>query len=93
MPHEISWEGRGVWWRFYGSVPLEEIQKVDSDFNADPRFDDQRYLIIDFCGAERIKLPEREVEIFAAMDRAAAGSNPYLKIAIVYVVKRICAKS
>jgi len=89
VPHEISWEERGVWWRFYGNVPLEEIQKVDSDFDGDPRFDNQKYVIVDFSGTERIELPEEEVELFAAMDRAAAGSNPYLHIAIVAKTEEI----
>jgi hypothetical protein len=83
MAHDVSWEERGVWFRFYGDVPFEEIHKAYSGFNGDSRFDTQRYLIVDFSGAEKIVFPEEEMKNIVAMDTIAALSNPYLNAAMV----------
>jgi hypothetical protein len=89
MPHEVTWEKRGVWFRFYGDVPFEEIEKAYGGFNADSRFDNQRYLIVDFSDAGKMVFPKEEMEDIIAMDKIAAQTNPYLNAAMVAKIPEI----
>jgi|SaaInlStandDraft_7_1057024.scaffolds.fasta_scaffold107576_1 hypothetical protein len=89
MPHEVTWEKRDVWFRFYGDVQFKEIEKAYGGFNADSRFDNQRYLIVDFSDVEKMEFPKEEMEDIVAMDKIAAQTNPYLNAAMVAKIAEI----
>jgi len=89
MSNEILWEEQGACWRFYGNVSLQDIQKIHSAFFGDARFDDQKYLIVDFGGAEKVDVSKDEPVVFAAIDTVAAKSNPYMHLAVVAKTKEI----
>jgi hypothetical protein len=57
----------------------EEFHQINHDHQADPRWDSLRFLIADFRDVISIDLPEEEVMLIQAMDKAAAQSNPYLR--------------
>ena len=61
----------------------EELPQVNFDNQGDPRWDDLRYLIADFKNVISIVLPEEEIIVVQAIDKAEAISNPYLKIASI----------
>jgi len=58
-------------------------------FYGDPIFDKMHYIIADFLDADQFDITEEQVEEIAALDRAAAMSNPRMKVAIVASEKHI----
>jgi len=83
MPCKVTWKDNGLVWELSGDISTEEFHKINSDQYGDPRWDDLRYLIVDFRNVKSIDLPEEEIVVIQAMDKAAALSNPYLKIASI----------
>ena len=83
MPYTTIWKDKGVCWTFHGTVTGKEILQCDLDIYGDERFDCLRYQIADFSGAEGFELNEFEVKKIAYLDKAAAATNPEIKVAIV----------
>lgn len=82
MAHTTSWEPRGIVVEYRDQVTDLEVQRVVTNFQADHRYDDVRYILHDFSRVDRIShSPEVMVEI-SAQDSAAALSNPEHRVAI-----------
>lgn len=83
MPVKVTWGKNELLWELSGNISAEEFHEINHDHQADPRWDSLRFLIADFRNVISIDLPEEEVLLIQAMDKAAAQSNPYLKIASI----------
>jgi len=83
MTINIKWEDKGIYWKCSGIVTAEEIFETDKKINGDSRCDDVRYQIIDLLDVTDLNVKAREVTEIAHYDKAAALSNPRMKIAIV----------
>ena len=83
MPYKTEWTENGVWWTYSGIVTSKEALQSNLEIYGDSRFDRLTYQIADFSGAEALELTEGEVKKIAYLDRAAALSNPKIKVAIV----------
>jgi hypothetical protein len=83
MPCKVTWKDNELVWELSGDISTEEFHKINSDQYGDPRWDSLKYLIADFRNVKSIDLPDEEVMLIQAMDKAAALSNPYLKIASI----------
>lgn len=83
MAFEIAWEPRGVCKRFFGYVTDEELLQGLIKVESDHRFDTLRFVINDFLGVEGFAVTEDSVSLLAAIDKAAALSNPNIVIAVV----------
>lgn len=84
MAFTISWEPpHGAYRKFTGHLGDEELIRSVSTAYGDARFDDLRYVIDDFLDVESYSIREDTVLYIAAMDGAAARSNPDIKVAIV----------
>lgn len=83
MAYEVFWEARGAYRKFAGHVTGEELVGSVSRIYGDPRFDDLRYVINDFLAVESFAVTTDNVTYIAAIDGAAARSNPDIKVAIV----------
>ncbi|MEQ9824374.1 MAG: hypothetical protein ABQ298_08315 [Puniceicoccaceae bacterium] len=83
MPYQISWEDRGLRWRFYGKVTSQECVQSNLDIYGDARFDSLRYQIADFSEVTELSLNERDMQKIAYLDKAACRSNPRIKVALV----------
>ena len=83
MPHSISWEENGSRTVFRGHVTGEEIARSSVEIRGNPRFDSMRYQIVDFSNIEGIEITLDEVREIAALDAAAAATNPRMKVAII----------
>jgi hypothetical protein len=83
MPYEVKWESRGVYWRFFGRATGFEILQANLDAYGDPRFEELKYQIADFLEIESLEMDLREVKKIAYMDKAAARSNPNVRVALV----------
>lgn len=89
MPYKIVWETRGVIKQFSGQVDSDELLRAGTDTEADPRFDNYRYVINDFleCTGFSISLPV--VDEIAAIDWAASRANSKIRIAVVATAPEI----
>ena len=83
MKYKTTWVTKGVIITFCGVVENEDIFQVVEEINSDPRFDDIRYQIRDYTEVTEFNVDVKCVPKIAAWDKAAAMSNPNMKIAIV----------
>ena len=83
MPCKMTWKDNELLWEFSGEICAEELPQINLDHQGDPRWDDLRYLITDFKNVISIDLPEEELIVVQAIDKAKAISNSYLKIASI----------
>lgn len=87
MPHKLTWETKGVYWKYSGKVTGAEIIETSSTIYGDPRFDELRYKLVDFLDVESINMNKDEILQIACLHKAAGLSNPRIKNAIVIVSK------
>jgi len=83
MPYKITWKPGGVIWEFHGVLAGKDAIQANLDIYGDPRFDDLRYQLVDISAVEQFNIPDEALETAAAMDEAAALSNPRLVVAVV----------
>lgn len=83
MSHEIIWEPRGVYKRFYAHVGFAEFARTQEEVLSDPRIDNARYIINDFIGVTSYTATQEEAEYSAAFNRGASFTNPRLRIACI----------
>jgi hypothetical protein len=83
MPYEVQWESRGVYWRFFGKVSGREVMQSNLEVYGDSRFEELKYQIADFLAIESLEMNPSEVKKIAYMDKAAANSNPQIRVALV----------
>lgn len=83
MGYELIWEPRGVLKRFYGQVTDSDIAGSVARIHGDRRFDTLRYVINDYLDGTGHQIPLHAVEEIAAIDDAAAISNPHIRVALV----------
>ena len=89
MPYETTWEKKGIYWKLYGIVTGNDIEQLTIDVFGDSRFDDIRYVILDFLNIDDFDMSDDELESIAAQDLAAAITNPYVKIAVITTHPRV----
>jgi hypothetical protein len=88
MPYQISWEKKGIVYKFYDFITPKEVISSSEDKYGDDRFDSLRYQILDLSEIKPVAVNDPDMALqlvkrIAATDRAAAISNPDMKIAIV----------
>jgi hypothetical protein len=83
MPCEVTWELRGAYKKFVGHITDHDLVHSVTSVHENPRFDELRYVINDFLDIEGFDVAEDTVKYIAAIDKAAAHTNPHIKIAIV----------
>jgi hypothetical protein len=91
LAHQIFWEEDGAYRKFAGHVSDDELVGSVAGMHGDRRFDDLRYVINDFLGVESFDVTEENVLYIAAIDGAAARSNPHIRIALVTVEPEMTA--
>lgn len=83
MPHNTIWEKEGIYWQFFGIVPLQEIREADNEVYGDARFDDLKYFIWDATDVKQLDLSENEVDVPASLDTITTSYKPTMKGAFV----------
>jgi len=88
LSYQIIWEQHGVVEQFSGSITSAQILSCNESVCADSRFDAIRYQIHDLLDVSMAEITDiaetlQLVERIAATDKAAAKSNPKVRIAIV----------
>ena len=82
MPYSTTWEPGGVIWTFWGVVSGDEILRSNQEIYGDTRFDDLTYQIVDLTRVERFEVTRDDMALIAASDKAAARSNPNIRVAV-----------
>jgi len=83
MPYSISWEARGVVWTYWGRVTGNELLVSNQEIYGDERFDLMEYQLVDLRKVDGFDVEPEEMIVVAATDRAAARSNPHVRVAVV----------
>lgn len=83
MSYENIWEKHGVYRKYNGRVTGKEMRQAVEEVEGDARFESVRYVISDFLDVTEQDISPRDIEIIAAIDKAAAITNPDIKIAVV----------
>jgi hypothetical protein len=89
MGYRLIWEGNVVTKVFDGHVTFDDMLDAMNEVEGHAHFDEVRYAINDFLSVASVDLTEAQVEEIAAIDRAAAISNPQVVVAIVSTNPRI----
>jgi hypothetical protein len=80
MPCKIIRKDNELLWELSGVISAERLHQITLNHQGDPRWDDLRYLITDFKNVISIDLPEEELIVVQAIDKAKAILIAYLKI-------------
>jgi hypothetical protein len=83
MSYELTWEPRGAIKRFYGRVTGKEFEQATTEIEGDERFDDLRFVIVDFSGVTEFSISDASLDYVAAIENAAALTNPKISVGIV----------
>lgn len=83
MSFENIWEKDGVYRKYANSVDGDEVTKAMEEVHANVLFDSISYVINDYLDVSDYDITTTDVITLAALDRAAALSNPNIKIAFV----------
>ncbi len=83
MAYKLEWSQRAVYCFFSGVVSNDDLINANKDIHGDSRFDELRVQIFSMLDASEIQLTIETVRITAALDGAAALSNPNIKCAMV----------
>ena len=78
----MQWEVRGLYVWYEGYVTSGELLEVAQTWQGDERFDDLRYILQDFSGAETITRDVETMKFLAANDSAAKISNARIRLAV-----------
>ena len=88
MAVRTQWEDKGVLWKFTGIVNADDLFNSNRDVYGDSRFDTIHYQILDLLDVTAVDIgaPDiavKKIQQVAAYDRAAAKTNPTMKVATV----------
>lgn len=83
MPYTINWSDDHTIVVFTGLVTFQELREIGATHYGDSRFDDLRYVIVDFSQADLAQITLDEPIILASLDSVAVAYNARLKLALV----------
>jgi hypothetical protein len=91
MAYSIHWEPIGVYRKYRGHVTGDELLASIQLVESDARFDALRYAINDCLDVESFDISDSAIRKIAAIDQAAALSNPNIRVAVVATDQQIHA--
>jgi hypothetical protein len=84
MSYKTTWVGdEGLYVRYSGQSSVQEVAEYGRDVQADPRFDDLRFVLNDFRACTSMAFDPLRVEALAASDRGASVTNPNICILVL----------
>jgi hypothetical protein len=83
MSYKLTWEDKGALAHFKDAVNDQDLKEIVSRFYGHENFDSINYLLIDFLEVDMFGVASKTLRHIGAMDRAAAMSNPRVKVAMV----------
>lgn len=89
MSFEITWIDNNPIVIFRGIVDFNVINNANMRIVGDPRFDDMKYQIFEYCNVEKILITEEEAQTLGVLDKSATIWNREVKVALVFKDKTI----
>lgn len=89
MSYENIWEEKGVYRKYSHCVTSKELFQAMEDVHSHALFDSVRYVINDLLHVTDHDVTSEDIITLAAIDKAAALTNPNIKIAIVATMPTI----
>jgi hypothetical protein len=83
VPHQLTWEEKGVVASFSGALTLKECNRANTDVYSDPRCDGLRYVIWDLSGVREQLMTPSESQVIAMVDKVVGSRLKHLKMAFV----------
>ncbi len=84
MAYEMIWEGKGLHRRYHGCTSDSELLESARLTASSARFEELRYVILDFLGVEGLTVDSASfIPEIAAADASACLNNPRIKLAVV----------
>jgi len=84
MAYKTEWEDRGVRQRYIGTVSDTDFEQATTQIFGDTRFDGMDYAIHCFLDTDEFDVNTHRIKRIAHLAKAAAITNPSLKLAIVH---------
>jgi len=91
MGYQLIWHPRGVTKYFYGKIIGKDIFESVIAVEENSNFDLLRYVINDFTDVVEQDLRDLDIGEIAAIDSAAALSNPNIVVAVIASQPKIIA--
>lgn len=83
MPHTNTWEPGGLYRKFTGKISGEEILESNFELQANPDFQEIKYIINDFTEVTGHSIETVHTKVYASTDEMASNTKFNLKIALV----------
>ena len=83
MSYENIWEKNGVYRKYHNGINGKQLIQASEDVLGHELFDSIRYVINDILDVTEHDVKTSDIITIAAMNRAAALTNPHIKVAIV----------
>ena len=83
MAYYITWLPRGLVRTFTGTLTIDDFLRSNDEIFGSEHFDSMRYMIVDFTEVEIYKATMLDARRVAYLDKAAAKSNPRIRVAVV----------
>jgi hypothetical protein len=78
-----TWEPHGLHGRLTGTVSAAELLHATMEVQADPRFDELHYMLIDYTEVTAIDLADKAMDEVRALRAAGQRSNPWIRVAVI----------
>lgn len=89
MSYENIWEKDGVYRKYSNCITGKEILQAVQDVHGSAQFDSICYVINDLLDVTEHDISHKEIKTIVAINRAAALTNPNIKVAVVATIPTI----
>lgn len=81
--YQLIWNGKELTQRYFGKSSITEVRQSIYELQGDYRFDEVTDSYLDFTDCQEFITQEGVIDEIAALDSAAAISNPKIRIAVI----------
>ena len=81
--YQLIWNGKELTQRYFGKSNIAEVRQSIYELQGDYRFDEVTDSYLDFTDCQEFIIQEGVIDEIAALDSAAAISNPKIRIAVI----------
>lgn len=81
--HSFSWEERGVYWRYYGTLGKKDVIAATSEIYGDRRFDSARYILVDMTAVDEVAIDDKDIEVAKSFTVTAHQQNGRARVALI----------
>jgi len=91
MSYINTWESEGLYRKFVGEISGDEILESNYELQADPNFQEIKYIINDFTEVTGHSIETAHTKAYATSDDIISNTKGKLKIALVVIQPSLMA--